>query len=179
MRRQRASDSYVWAGGCAFRPIACAWRSLGVILTDGGRRWFPCLVYVKTPNIPHISVVVPRGMHRRLPAYGVGRGGCRWRLIQIKNFVPLSFYLRPPEEGGQLYIVLVLDLETVWAQTHILSAFGILTSVALVQRSTNHRKRLALINYLRPFLFQNTFRSNILQLNVRLYVSIAAWTASR
>ena len=66
MRRQRASDSYVWAGGCAFRRIACAWRSLGV-LTDGGRRWFPCLVYVKTPNIPHkISVVVLRNQLSKL-----------------------------------------------------------------------------------------------------------------
>ena len=59
-------------------------------------------------------VAASRGMHRRLPAYGVGRGGGgRGRLIQIKNFVPLSFYLRPPEEGRQLYIVLVLDLEAV------------------------------------------------------------------
>ena len=41
MRRQRASDSYVWAGGCAFRRTACAWRSLGVILTDGGRARLP------------------------------------------------------------------------------------------------------------------------------------------
>jgi hypothetical protein len=29
----------------------------------------------------------PRGMHRRLPAYGVGREGGRWGLTQIKIFV--------------------------------------------------------------------------------------------
>ena len=40
-----------------------------------------------------------------------GRG--RQRLTQIKIFVLLSFYLRPPEEGHQLYSVFALDLEAV------------------------------------------------------------------
>ena len=41
-----------------------------------------------------------RGMHRRLPAYGVGRGGGgKWGLIEIKIFMLLFYHLRPPEDG--------------------------------------------------------------------------------
>ena len=71
----------------------------GLILTDGGRRWFPCLVYVKTPNIPHnTSVVVLRNqlskLNREAPIDPTPLQNCQTppRFVQTTAFGAISHH---------------------------------------------------------------------------------------
>ena len=65
MRRQRASDSYVWAGGCAFRRMACAWASYLRMADAGGFLvWFTSKRQTSLTIL--ISVVVLRNQLSKL-----------------------------------------------------------------------------------------------------------------